>query len=353
MKSSVHADVDNKTDVCSADTFGYAANIQNESPNSIDVLAIGDSNIYRSFSPLIYWKEKKVTSYALSSPSQAAWLSYYQLLDAVTYQNPKVLLLEVNQLFTNPKGKKERMSKSINSLKSDTVRLNAINDNSSQFTKEEKDFLYKNYVTEKFKKNRDKFMGEETKEDKAKGDKNKKDKTKKQKSVGFKGYIVNVTQKPLANEKKNYMDQEKTTIPVNENASLYFENIIKLCEKHNIQLVLVKFPTAEWSYGKQTTVEKFASDRKIPYLDLNTSMKYSNIDWNNDTYDGGNHLNDMGAEKTTIEIANYLEQNFKLTPTKNDKAITSFETSLQVYEKQRNLMINTNYKKDIEEKNID
>ena len=81
---------------CSNAIYTNMNDFYKEKKNSIQVLALGDSNIYRGFSPVIYWQDKQITSYSLASASQPAWLSYYLLEDALTYQKPEVVIFEIN-----------------------------------------------------------------------------------------------------------------------------------------------------------------------------------------------------------------------------------------------------------------
>lgn len=60
-------------------TMGYNANplynyssysIFQEPDNSIDVLSIGDSNVYSSIFPLVWWEQQGFTGYTWGQPSQ-------------------------------------------------------------------------------------------------------------------------------------------------------------------------------------------------------------------------------------------------------------------------------------------
>ncbi|MEG0708860.1 MAG: hypothetical protein RR481_01365 [Longicatena sp.] len=312
---------------CTIATYPHLERIHNEKPNTIDLLVLGDSFVYRSFSPLVYWKEKQITSYALGAPAQPAWLSYYQLLDALEYQKPKVVVLEINELFSKPIGLKVRMSKVINSLQSENVRLQAIHDASSNFNSADKRMLLENHPKQIHQETMNKIAPEDS---------------ERVEPIGFKGYFLNVNVSPLAPIERNYMSRANAELPMNENGKEYIEKIISLCKKHNIQLLFVKFPTIEWATSKAEVAKKFADDNKIPFFDLNTDMKSFTIDWNVDSYDGGNHMNDFGAQKVTKEMAEYLEEHTKLSPTTSQEVKDAFDASYKIYEEQRIIMIESN-----------
>ena len=72
-----------------------------EKKNSLDVLFLGDSSMYRSIIPAKLWKENGFTSYALGAPSVRTYALYYLLEEALKTQKPKVVVMEVNCAFND------------------------------------------------------------------------------------------------------------------------------------------------------------------------------------------------------------------------------------------------------------
>lgn len=73
--------------------MGYNANplynyssygIFQESDNSIDVLSIGDSNVYSSIFPLVWWEQQGFTGYTWGQPSQRIPETYEYLKNLQT-----------------------------------------------------------------------------------------------------------------------------------------------------------------------------------------------------------------------------------------------------------------------------
>ena len=60
-----------------------------EPKDSLDILFMGDSSIYRGISPMQLWKEYGYAGYDFSSPAQKTWDQYYCLEEALQYQKPK------------------------------------------------------------------------------------------------------------------------------------------------------------------------------------------------------------------------------------------------------------------------
>ena len=78
--------------------------IQKEPEDTIDVLFLGDSLAYTSFSPMQMWSDHGFTSFVGSQAGQKIQESYSMLRTALEKQNPKVVVLETNVLFREMKG---------------------------------------------------------------------------------------------------------------------------------------------------------------------------------------------------------------------------------------------------------
>lgn len=69
--------------------------------NSIEFLTLGSSHIAYGFSPLMLYKETGITSYNLGTFGQAVDVSYFLLKEALKYQKPKNVFLDVSKLSSN------------------------------------------------------------------------------------------------------------------------------------------------------------------------------------------------------------------------------------------------------------
>ena len=71
--------------------------------DTLDVLFFGASVAVNSFSPQELYNNFGITSYNLGSEQQSIFLSYFWLKEALTYQSPKVVVLDTLYLFnTHP-----------------------------------------------------------------------------------------------------------------------------------------------------------------------------------------------------------------------------------------------------------
>ena len=73
---------------------------------------------------------------------------------------------------------------------------------------------------------------------------------------------------------------------------------------------------ATWNTPRHNAVQALADSLEVPYLDGN--LMDLGIDWDTDSYDGGDHLNYYGAAKVTGWLGTYLRENASLTDCRED-----------------------------------
>lgn len=79
----------------------YTKNIlySRASDNSIDILTIGTSELYDGYTPIVGYEESGVTGFNFGMAYRSAMTAYYQLLYALEYQTPSVVVCDFSCLF--------------------------------------------------------------------------------------------------------------------------------------------------------------------------------------------------------------------------------------------------------------
>ena len=79
----------------------YTKNIlySRASDNSIDILTIGTSELYDGYTPIVGYEESEVTGFNFGMAYRSAMTAYYQLLYALEYQTPSVVVCDFSCLF--------------------------------------------------------------------------------------------------------------------------------------------------------------------------------------------------------------------------------------------------------------
>ncbi len=247
-----------------------------EKKNTIDVLVAGDSESYTSVSPMDLWDRAGIAAYDCGQPGQRIQETYYILKTAFRTQSPKLVLFETNTMFRDPGFLKN-------------VQLSLTEPLAYHFPV----IKYHNAWKALF--------------DGPGGPKK-----------SYKGFEIR--DKVVSYEgDKEYMKETKDKAQIPEVVRIYMEKIKRLCEKNGADLLLVSAPSPKnYNYKKHNSLEEYARENDLPYVDLNMKFRDIGIDWKMDSYDRGDHLNISGARKVTAYIGEYLADNYDLPDRRND-----------------------------------
>lgn len=266
-----------------------AYEILGEEENTIDVVALGDSLVYSSLSPMEIWNNHGITVFDCAEAAQLISSTYDNMQVAIESQHPKMILMEANVLFRDPSKKKKE----------------------NEFVKQAKYY----FPITKYHDNWKKYISFGIKSNWA--------------NV-YKGYkFINKVDPSTTTE---YMSGTKKKREILAGNLEYFDKIVKLCEENKIKLVLVAFPAQNtWSSRKHNAVEELVDKYHFEFIDLN--LIDIGIDWTTDTKDAGGHLNYKGAKKASSYIGNYLESTELFVDHRGDKKYSSWQKAYDRYYK--------------------
>ena len=252
------------------------ASVSAEKKNTIDVLVTGDSESYTSVSPMDLWDRAGIAAYDCGQPGQRIQETYYILKTAFRTQSPKLVLFETNTMFRDPGFLKN-------------VQLSLTEPLAYHFPV----IKYHNAWKALF--------------DGPGGPKK-----------SYKGFEIR--DKVVSYEgDEEYMKETKDKAQIPEVVRIYMEKIKRLCEKNGADLLLVSAPSPKnYNYKKHNSLEEYARENELPYVDLNMKFRDIGIDWKMDSYDRGDHLNISGARKVTAYMGQYLSDNYDLPDRRND-----------------------------------
>lgn len=242
-----------------------------EKTNSLDIVAIGNSEIYCAYAPAVMFKEFGYTSYNCGQTQQTMKQTYDWLLDIFKYQNPSLIIWEIENIF-------EYKPISVQTF-SDNMGLFTRHDNWKQFgilntTKgKKKARLSKGFV----------------------------------RIDGIEGYYGG----------DSYMTRKDLKMGTHKKYKEYIEKIVNLCKKNNAELLLVKSASRVWSNDRFDATQKIADKYNLKYVDFNTNYDTNGIDLKIHTRDGGKHLNTQGAKVTTEYLGRFIDSNYSITKKNN------------------------------------
>lgn len=272
-----------------------ARGFHGEPEDSIDIFMLGNSDGYGGFSPMELWNGYGYTSYIAAEGSSSVGQVYNMLKEILECQSPKLVILETD-CFWNGTDRVGRVEKNITATWERLIPLLRYHDR-WKWVKPEQYFgnVKYSYVTV------------------------------------TKGQLINRDTVPYTGG--DYMSRNTGSEPIPRSAVPYIDAILDLCEENDMQVLFVTIPSANsWNQAKHDAMTEYASDRGVPYIDMNVSENDIGLDWSVDTRDGGNHLNCNGAKKVTDYLAEYISTNYSLEDHRQDANYQAWNDNYIKYE---------------------
>lgn len=264
--------------------------------NSVDVLFLGSSHCAAAFSPVELYRKHGIRSYNLGCEQQNLLVSYYWLLEALRFQSPEYVFLDVFMLFPYNEDEilntsEESMRKSVDIMKWSHVKFMAVYDICRFDTSQElASYLFPN--------GRFHTRWKELQEN----DFTLQAMAAQETLMGFRPLDFNVDitgYQPFG----QIFDGEAAYAEMVPAMQVYLDKITALCQDKGIQLVLVKTPTMFYSREAYNTVCLYALEHGLQYLDFNEETLYAaaELDFSTDSCDT-DHVSAAGA----LKISDYL-----------------------------------------------
>lgn len=291
--------------------------------DTVDVLYVGSSHAFTAFYPEDIFHDYGITGYVRASSMQRIWQSYTLMEESFQYQHPKIVVYEVavsyfdvpnseafnREMFDNMRpslvkyrGVKEAMNED-ESLLSYVFQIIRYHDKWKELS--ENDFLANKYPD----------------------------------NMLIKGATARIAIVPAENLDNNLYSLDVLPAEMPERCYEYLYKMKQLCDKNGAELVLVKVPTLYsyfWSGANHLKMEEIADELGVKFLDYNVGEYATEIDWNTETLDGGNHLNYHGALKISKIFGQWLLDNYDWEDKRNNPAYSCWNDDYEKYKKEVN-----------------
>lgn len=281
-----------------------------------DVVFIGDCEVYENFSPAVLWQEYGINSYIRGSAQQLIWQSYYLLEDTLRYETPKVIVFNVLSLKYNEPQKEAYNRMTLEGMKWSLSKVKSIQ---ASMTDSEHFLDYVFPILRYHSRWSDL-------------DKEDVEYLFHSRRVSHNGYYMRVDVKPAENVPAG---QPLADYSFGENAMSYLDKMTELCEEKGIQLVLIKAPSLypNWYDEWEEQVEAYAEEHGLLYVNFLELTEEAGIDFAQDTYDAGLHMNLSGAEKLSRYFGQILTEETAVTDRRDEPALCeAWEKKLAEYE---------------------
>jgi hypothetical protein len=300
------------------------AGFYNEPKNSIDVLMFGTSTMSNAVQPAVLWNEQGFTSYNLSTERQYALSAYYMLLEALKYQQPKVVVLNARWLVAPPGGNskvpeidrdKAALHLALDYMKLSDVKIAAALDiGLNSVSQSPADYILPLYTYH----SRDDI----TKEDF--------DLSFVSQRHPLKGSCIHLNANSITlGENMAKPGKASQVSGINPD---YVGRIIDLCKSKGIEVLLLQVPISEWTRTHHETVRQYAQDMGVDFLDMNTAEVLDALQLDTDKdYLDIRHAAISGASKISRYLASYLAENYALGREYPREVAASFDDSSELY----------------------
>lgn len=278
-----------------------------DDPTDHNVVFIGDCELYENVSPVYLWENFGINSYIRGSAQQLIWQSYYLAEETIKKEHPDIIVFNVLSMKYNEPQKEAYNRMTIDGMKWSSSKIGSINASMT----EEEHFI--DYVFPLLRYHR-RWSDLDSDDLTYLGHRDK---------ITFNGYYMRVDVKPAENipEGKPLADYQ-----FGANAYTYLDKLTKLCKDNDVQLILVKAPTLYpyWYSQWEDQIVDYAAANDLPYINFLDLQDEMGINWNEDTYDGGLHLNLAGAEKMSQYFGKVLSEEFKVPDRRGEAELDSY-----------------------------
>ena len=283
-----------------------------------DVIFIGDCEVYANFTPMELYRNQGITAYVRGTSQQMIWQSYYILKENFRYENPKVVVFNVNAMRYS-----EPVSEAYNRLTIDNMRWSRekVEIIKASMTEEET-FLSYVFPILRYHSRFDELTGEDL------------EYLFKTKDNTWNGHLMNKAVNPVGALPAKRV---QASYEFGEICWDYLEKMRLLCEENGAELILIKAPSVYpyWYDEYDVQIEDYAAEHGLCFYNFLDHVEEIGIDYQTDTYDAGLHMNLDGATKLTTWFGRLLAEEHGLEDHRNDPEIAAvYEEKLRLYDEE-------------------
>lgn len=280
-----------------------------EEKDSLNVVGVGSSALYRYMNVPYLWTEQGITGYSWSTAGQSIYVIEYLLEEILKTQSPELLIVENRKFLTTEKEtiKENRLRLVTDNMKYSWNRFNMVNDLvdgwGERLTYHFDLSLYhenwENITEESFS-----YMFNS-------------------KEHELKSWPGVPRSKPVKEAEGVDTKEEKALSKPAEETLL---RIIEKCKENNVEVLFVSTP---WSITedlqKETNyMKRIVEENGCLFLDSHQYLEEMGVNYETDFYNS-KHMNILGARKFTKFLGEYLNENYEFDRNHDEEVIKAFD----------------------------
>ena len=291
-----------------------------EEKDSIDVLMVGSSPVYPTYSAPKLYGEQGIVAYPLSSNSQRPKAMRYLIKEAYKTQNPSLLIIEL-RMFTMPDDEWEEnmvFTRGVtDNMKYSANRINAIN---ALVSNKEERYTYYFDIFKYHSNWKTLILPSQI----ACWNYEKLD--------PLKGLEIKYGVGPVE-DYENLSGYTEAVSPTEEQVGVLYDLLDYVDElDKDVLFIISPYVMEEAAKAQYNYIIPIIEEAGYPVLDFNEHIEEIGIDFSQDTYDYGSHMNALGQVKCTEYLGNYLKEHYDLPDHRGEELYESWADAWELYQ---------------------
>lgn len=289
-----------------------------EKEDSLDIVTVGSSGLFRFVDTPYLWKQEGYTSYNFAFPSLSIYL-FEDLLDEVAKtQSPDLIILDMRKFITTNSTdiNKVRSQFALHNVKYSTVRCKMIN----RVYSSPKDRLSHYFDIAVYHSGWDNLTLDNLKYA---------DNEEEHKLKGFR--VIDVVREFESVDVSGVVEEKA----ISKNAEKTLRSILEKCKEKDLEVLCLMTPyqlTAS-QQKKGNYIGSIVEEYGYRYLDMNPIQEELGLDYSKDFYHN-KHVNVFGAEKVTGYLGEYIRTHYDISNEHDEDVIDSWNKAAKEYDAQ-------------------
>lgn len=295
-----------------------------EEEDSLDIVVIGASCVYRYWNCMQAWKKYGITSYDYSVGSMSSAATVFAIKEIEQTQTPRLIIFDVRKLLSRFPETTGGIWGTLDSQDYNLNRLSAV-----KYYCDLNDIGMKDAWAEfvdimTYHSNHEALASELSWQlwDNRADDSLDKD--------GFyKGFSI-VPEHAFVDEPSNMVENE--SVMLDEKQEIILVDMLEYCKENDVPLLLVSSPfvVSPDDVMELNRIAEVAETYGVPFLDMNRCYEEIGLSFSVDFYDD-DHVNFYGAEKYTDYLAKYILEHYEFSGERSDSITASWDSVYERY----------------------
>ena len=293
--------------------LGNMAGFYAQQEDTLDVVSIGSSALYRYLNVVQLWEEQGFTSYNVSTPGQPVAFIKYMMDEVDKTQDVQLYVVECRSFLKTPNNSESMVRRITDAMPYSINRLKILN----EMTVGKEDRL--SYYLDLIKYH---------------------DEWKKINENSFKrltNTLVSQTKgweelgKVKPQTAPNIISEEET-LPLLKEQEEALRDLIEKCKSEGKQVLFVATPysISEEEQKKYNYLREIVEESGYLFLDCNRHLEEMGLDFGKDFYNS-RHTNALGAEKVTRFIGEFISGHYSLNTDHDEAVVKDWDSAVEIY----------------------